>query len=74
MKFDLRRYTRGVVEITDDEAMGSMENTCDDEVGGLSRASTRPTLRPDEIIPLVPGLYSVLDVVLRTTCNTVGVW
>jgi len=26
------------------------------------------------VFSLVPGLYSVLDVVLRTTCSTVGVW
>lgn len=24
--------------------------------------------------PLVPGMYSILDVVLRPTCSTVGVW
>jgi hypothetical protein len=25
-------------------------------------------------VALVPGLYSVLDVVLRATCSMVGVW
>ena len=38
----------------------------------LPRTSTVRLVAPAR--KLVPGLYPVLDVVLRTTCSTVGVW
>jgi len=45
-----------------------------DVVGNRGREKRLHVYMEDQAFSLVPGLYSALDVVLRTTCSTVGIW